>query len=412
MKTFKHTLFTFSFLISFLPTVLQAEEPLDLPISFSPVTEFMNVACDGGDRDVVYNLVNTEANTINLDNIHVITNIDDTATGLTTSFVSGGCIDTIHSNNTASGSITGYTTGFATCQITLTVTPPACPTGGILQETIDRQLYIGVETREQSELIAEIDAEVSVMGAGAYFALLANSSTSPMFGVVASNGTSSAQISGDIGSSGTSTPGNFSISNGTFYNAQNTSPNSIYTAAVNDLTQAYTQLSSMTGCTAINGLNNESKGPGCYILAPSSGTIVTVQGANELTGTATTQNYYFFVPPGINLDIDADTVFTFTNPDNSSAANVFWIMLNASVLTYPAGPAGQVLIDSGAQLEGSVLSGSTTLVDATSPAITTTSAGTNHAQVNGTLWSAAPAATSSPNSTIQLYGDTISAVTQ
>ncbi len=412
-KKFNYKLLALSCLSSLLTGVAQAQEVevLDIPISFSPVTDFMDVTCGSGARPVVYTLVNAEANTINLDNIHVITYTADTATGLMTAFVVGGTGNCIQASTAGigSGSITGYTTGSATCTITMTVTPPACGGAGqILQKTIDRQLFIGVETREQSELTAEIDAEVSVIGSGASFALLAGSTPMPTIGVVANTGSGSAQIDGNIGSSGASNPLQFSfISDGTFYNNQLISPDPIYTAALSDLASAYTQLNGMTGCMPINGLNNESRGPGCYSLSPASGDTVFVQGTITLTGFGN-QNYYFFVTPGTNLEIDSNTVFQYqsTGTPLSTAANVFWIMQGNSGVGMGA---GQVLINAGAQLDGSVLSGSTFLLTPTIPAITTTCPGTSHAQVNGTLWSAAAFSTSAPNSSIQLCGDTVSA---
>jgi hypothetical protein len=427
MKLLNYKLLALGCLTSLLTGVVHAQEveldnvlnenyeALDstYPIDFSPVTEFMDVACTNltgpsAQRAVVYNLVNYEANTINLDSIKVITNNDDDS-GITTTFVAGGtgnCIQTVNAG-IGSGYIYGYATGTPTCTITIQVTPPACPTTGGLPvlATIDRELYIGIETRNQSELTAPMQAEVSVLGAGASFALLASSPTDT---IVAS--TSSATITGNIGSSGTSNESEFSYTNGIFYNTQGTTGiDPVYIAAVADLEAAYDQLPNMnTGtapyiCQALNGLNGSTSiAPGCYALSvpPSNNpfycgaSTVCVDSTNELTGNEG-DNYYFFVPAGVDLNVGSQTVFTFS--DGGTPANVFWIMEDTTL------GAGQVYINAGAQLAGSVLSGLTQ--SSGQPAITTTLAGSTRAQIFGTLWSGA--ATISPAAAIQLYGDSV-----
>lgn len=405
---------------SLLTGVVQAQEvELDYdvldtpyPITFSPVTEFMDVACGGGERDVVYNLVNYEANTINLDSIKVITNSGDNS-DVTTTFLSGGadnCIQDVTSG-IGSGYITGYATGSGTCTLTLQVTPPTCPpTGGSpLFQTIDRELYIGIETRNQSELTTPIEAEVSVLGAGASFALMANfySSTGT---TVASSPT--AQVTGNIGSSDTSTSGDFSfVTSGQLYNTQGAGIDTAYQAAVADLNAAYMQLPGMLPCQALNGLNGTTTiAPGCYELTvpPSSNpaycgvSTVCVKDTNVLTGNEN-DNYYFFVPSATDLDVAANTVFEFTPTSGQpgTPANVFWIISSGT------NDAGQVLIQAGAQFAGSVLSGSNALAATANPAIATTLNNSIRAQINGTLWSAAAPASSTP--AIQLYGDTVAA---
>lgn len=393
---------------SFL-NIAQAEALDDpYPITFSPTTEFMDVACSGGQRDVVYNLVNYEANTINLDNIKIITNDDDDS-GVTTTIAQSGCIQDVTSG-IGSGYITGYATGSGTCQITLQVTPPTCPAGGSpLFQTIDRELYIGVETRNQSELTAPIEAEVSVLGAGKTFALMANFYSSSGTTIASSP---VAQITGNIGSSGASTEADFAfVGNGTFYNTEAAGVDAIYKAAVADLNAAYTQLPNMSPCQTLNGLNGTTSiSPGCYSLSvpPSNNpyhcgdATICVQNTNVLTGNED-DNYYFFVPSATDLEVAANTVFDFIPPSGQpgTPANVFWIISSGT------NAAGQVLIQSGAQLAGSVLSGSNSLSVGANPAITTTVNNSTRAQIYGTLWSAAAPSSSTP--AIQLYGDTVTA---
>lgn len=393
----------------------------DVVFSPEPVA-FRNVACGAAARSFTYTLKNNQPNSITLYDVKVIPHpgVPLDTSGVTIVPAASGCLTTV-TNGIGNGVIPG---NFATCTLTLTITPAACPGGQPVETPIARQLNIGVQS-QQAGLLLNLNSAVSVVGSGEDFAVLG--------GTVANNALGAVQIIGDLGSTAAAT-GQFDIYDG----VARTGADVFMAAAISDFSSAYTTL--LARLTAAGGgcepyVGNIAPGtvfyPGYYCLQQNpannlASIVVGTQNAVDpivLVGDGTGKaNFYFFVdsrnvgatPTGAtcgtagnarcNLDISADTSFAYEN--GASPENVFWIMGNNTVV--PVVNAGQVYLRSNSEFDGTILMGSTNLP---ATAITTSPSnpggGTSPTLVRGSLWASAASLPNTGN--IQLYGNTVSA---
>ncbi|MFI4955364.1 MAG: hypothetical protein ACHP9Y_05570, partial [Gammaproteobacteria bacterium] len=263
MKKILYQLVSVGCLSSSLITVAQANSEIDDVVFIPAATEFRNVACNGAARNVTYILQNNEANAITLYDVKVTNQPGEPIDSSGVTFVpsiappSTGPVNCLTSLTDNIGS--GVISGFNTCSLVITVTPPACTNPSTpLQTPIARQLFIGVQS-EQAELVTNINANVSVIGSGENFAVLG--------GTVANTSQGTSQIIGDLGYTTASAPTGFNVTNG----AERGSTDAIRIAAESDLRAAYAallgQIGSSAGCEPRASLDaGDELQPGYYCL--------------------------------------------------------------------------------------------------------------------------------------------------
>ncbi len=266
-----------------------------------------------------------------------------------------------------------------TCNINLIITPASCTNGPIIG-VIDRILEVGVSTL-QVIATAKFSFEYTTLGGGDSFAIL---------GAEVANKGSVSNVVGSIGHTDGSTPisGPFSVTNGQLYTSA-TDLNVIN--ANNGFLAAYTQfIANKANCRIHTDISPPTELQASYYCLTSDSGLneVSVDGPIVLSGNGV---FAFFVDDGknncfpspasssapCNLHIKSETTFIYKN--GATKDRVYWI----------TGHGANIQVESGAELDGTVLSGGN---------ITTSPNGPSPASVIGHLWSL---------EAITLYGDSV-----
>jgi hypothetical protein len=264
----------------------------------------------------------------------------------------------------------------ASCNINVIITPEDCSSGTILGD-ISRTLVVGVSTR-QIEAESSFAFSYTQLGAADDFAILSDE---------LHNMGSVSSVVGSVGHTGT-TPisGQFNVTNGQLYTSP-TDPN--VTNANNAFLTTYQMfIANKANCRVISDISFPAELQSSYYCLTSNQGLdeVTVDGLIILSGTG---DFVFFVDDGENncfsitpsgpCNLHLKSATSFAYKDGASEDKIYWI----------TGNDGSVILESGVELDGTVLSG----VD-----ISTSSAGPSPASIDGHLWALG---------TITLYGDSV-----
>ncbi len=347
----------------------QANEPdldaarVGLVTISDPVPPISDIACTSAVpviREYVYTLQNTGPADLDLGEIVIEPNPDDTYGTPTFTETCGGTI-----------------AGLGNCTVTVNFAQPTCTYP--ISEVIDQTLTVPIYNNLEPQVTADIQANVTVIGSGADFAVLGgpnttvtNNPANPLLGL--------AQLVGNLGAKVVS--GNFSITDGESYTSGD-----ILTNAQNDMAAAQSVLlNNVTGCkTEGNLVDGNIFTSGYYCLSNGLGILgstVTVDGTITLNGPG---NFVFFVNAGDSGTGNCGTTSTYCglqfNPtaqfnyiNGASSDNVFWVVGGNGVLK--GGTAGTVTLQADATIDGTIMS--------VGP-ITAATAGTSSALVNGRL---------------------------
>ena len=444
--------------------VAQASVEQTRMINFYGVTEFADIACNNGvegARDVIYTLISSVPANVRLFDIKVVA-LEDDNSNIQTLVNVGGCV----TDNSSSTGATGIITGFSSCEVRITITPPICNVGPSAAE-IRRQLHIGVGLSE-GPLNKDITAAVTVIGSGREFAVLDVTNppyTNPEYG--------DSQLYGDLGIM--EDVFNYFEVHGTTH-FRSLMPDNIVDAAESDFTAAYNSFMEVLefgGCRAHGSIDNGDEiksGYYCLFYADEGGpgpkgvsfVDITLTGTINLVGPG---NFVFFVSPvdqvcdvnvprctasgspppsppapqrapsGRMCDLIVEPTANFVYSDGASPANVYWVLTTSYVpepdLIQPpefpnADQYSSVCLNNNSNLDGTVLAGAPGSTDGyhyKDGGLGTISAegwddntGNVAALVNGSLWANSAVGLASPKTVpapppaaILLAGTTVNA---
>ncbi len=305
-----------------------------MPITISaPNIPISDMACGGSARTYSYTVNNTGGAPLNLYNIKLITNSDDTFTAAAP-VVAGTCV------TNPSPSVAA----FGNCTVTVAITPPTCtlPNTTPSLQVFDRTLSLNIYNVSQTQVTTPIEFDVTILGSAADFAIVT------AHNLTNTNAAGTAEVVGNIAVEGalTGTP-SILVTGQSFVGVGMP----ISANAVADATTANTFLAGLSYQSLGTGFSGTIQ-PGTYSFSGNATIGPTALGnctnANN-TITLDGPGDYIFYSSTHTLQICANTQFSLIN--GAEPDNVYWVTSTST--------GGTITINGNGLFVGNILSSGT-----------------------------------------------------